>query len=122
MGCIYTLARNLGPGIAFILEYFPVLVPTRLIIETETLLAFEHPNPAFPVHILIVPRRSIASLSDLDASDDALLGEVLGVVKRLIGLLSLEACGYRLILNGGKYQEFPQLHFHLVSDGTRQPE
>jgi len=95
-----------------------MLIPARRLIETETLLAFEHPHPAYPVHILIVPRRAIAGLAEIRPEDSRLLGEVILVVQSLVASLGLQDCGYRLIVNGGKYQEFPQLHFHLVSEGA----
>jgi diadenosine tetraphosphate (Ap4A) HIT family hydrolase len=69
---------------------------------------------------LIVPRRSITGLAALKPDDSGLLNEVIEIVKSLVISLDLESSGYRLIVNGGKYQEFPQLHFHLVSDGGLQ--
>ena len=114
----YALACHLGPGITFFLEHLPMLIPARRLIETGSLLAFEHPTPSYPIHILIVPRRFIAGLSDVQPDDSSLLGEVFLVVQCLVASLGLQDCGYRLIVNGGKYQEFPQLHFHLVSEGA----
>ena len=95
-----------------------MLIPARRLIETDTLLAFEHPTPSYPVHILIVPRRFIAGIPEVQPEDSGLLGEVIVIVQSLVVSLGLQDCGYRLIVNGGKYQEFPQLHFHLVSEGA----
>ena len=95
-----------------------MLIPARRLIETDTLLAFEHPRPSYPVHILIVPRRFIAAIPEVQPEDSGLLGEVIVVVQSLVVSLGLQDCGYRLIVNGGQYQEFPQLHFHLVSEGA----
>lgn len=98
-----------------------MLIPAHRLMETDNLLAFEHPLPSYPVHILIVPRRSIPSLASLSPQDNQLLGEVIAIVQQLVVQLNLAEPGYRLIVNGGKYQEFPQLHFHLVSDGKTRP-
>jgi len=49
--------------------------------------------------------------------DNEFLPDMFNTVRTLIEELDLEKKGYRLIVNGGEYQEFPQLHFHLVSGG-----
>ena len=51
-------------------------IPLSKLRETPTLLAFYHPQPTYPVHILIVPRRAIPSLADLTTDDAPLLVEV----------------------------------------------
>ena len=92
-------------------------IPAKKLRQTATLLAFYHPRPAYPLHILIVPRRAISGLEDLDESDQDFMIDLLSVVQSLIKELNLQERGYRLIANGGRYQDIPQLHFHLVSDG-----
>ena len=67
------------------------------------------------MHILLVPKRAIPSLSDPRATDGDLVSDVLRVVQSFVAELNLEQHGYRLIVNGGAYQDIPQLHFHLVS-------
>jgi hypothetical protein len=47
-GVVYTLARRLYPVTVFILEHLPMLIPAHRIIETDSLIAFEHPQPAYP--------------------------------------------------------------------------
>ena len=90
-------------------------IPVRRIRETKTLLAFYHPQPAYPLHILIVPKRSIASLATLTPADQDFMLDLFATVQSLVKELDLEPAGYRLIANGGEYQDVPQLHFHLVS-------
>jgi histidine triad (HIT) family protein len=70
------------------------------------------------VHVLIVPKRSIASVTELGDQDADFLTDLVQCVKILVSDLHLENSGYRLISNGGKYQDVPQLHFHLVSGDT----
>ena len=84
--------------------------------ETDTLLAFHHPSPTYPFHVLLVPKRQIASLENLANEDQTYLAEVFSTVQELVRNNTLEESGYRLVVNGGKNQEFGILHFHLISD------
>jgi diadenosine tetraphosphate (Ap4A) HIT family hydrolase len=69
------------------------------------------------LHILLVPKKPIATLSDLDPNADAdFLTDVYVTAQTLIEQFHLAESGYRLIVNGGTYQNFPYLHFHLISD------
>lgn len=89
------------------------VIPVKRLRETETLLAFHHPKPAYPFHVLLVPKKSVASLKELDSKDSAFLIDLYSTVQSLVDEFQLSA--YRLIVNGGEYQDFPQLHFHLIS-------
>ena len=91
------------------------LLPVDRLRDTETLLAFHHPRPAYPVHILIVPKRRLANLLDLQTAAAAFLLELTPTVQSPTTEFGLETVGYRLITNGGPYQDIPQLHFHLIS-------
>jgi histidine triad (HIT) family protein len=82
--------------------------------ETDTLVCFHHPRPEYPIHILLVPKEEIRDLLQFDPENQAFLRDLFTEVFRLVQELSLEQKGYRLILNGGDYQDFPQLHFHLI--------
>ena len=93
------------------------LLPVNVISEMPSLICFYHPRPAYPVHILLVPKKDIRDLSKLNPMQDEFLADMFSTVRTLIEELDLEKKGYRLIVNGGEYQEFPQLHFHLVSGG-----
>ena len=92
-------------------------LPVDRLSETSTLLAFYHPTPAYPLHILLVPKKPIASLAELNpAADGDFLTDLFVTVQKLVKQFSLPEGGYRLIVNDGKYQDFPYLHFHLISD------
>lgn len=91
------------------------LLPVDKLRQTPALLAFYHPRPSYPVHILIVPRRPVDNLLALSPEDSDFLVELFDTVKSLVVELGLEPLGYRLIVNGGAYQDFPLLHLHLVS-------
>lgn len=90
-------------------------LPVAKLRETDTLIAFYHPRPSYAVHILLVPKRKLAGLSDLTPADADFTADLFQVVNTLVAELQLEERGYRLIANGGAYQDVPHLHFHLVS-------
>jgi histidine triad (HIT) family protein len=90
------------------------VIPVQRLRETGTLMAFHHPKPSYPFHILLVPKRSVASLNELDPKDSAFLADLYATVQSLVDEFQLSA--YRLVVNGGEYQDFPQLHFHLISE------
>jgi len=97
------------------LTHMSFAIPLHKLRETPTLLAFHHPQPGYPIHILIVPKKAIVSLAALTAEDASLLAEVFQTTQSLVEELELESGGYRLIVNGGAYQDIPQLHWHLVA-------
>jgi len=92
----------------------PFAIPAKRLRETETLLAFHHPKPSYPFHVVLVPRQAVPDLMKLDPKDPAFLSDLFATVQSLVAEFQLPA--YRLIVNGGEYQDFPHLHFHLVSD------
>ena len=89
-------------------------IPVQRLRETDTLMAFHHPRPSYTFHILLVPKKAVPSLKEFDTQDSLFLSDLYSTVQSLVDEFQLSA--YRLIVNGGAYQDFPQLHFHLVSD------
>ena len=104
--------------IGWMFEHMSFAIPVRRLRETETLMAFYHPKPAYPFHVLLVPKKAVLSLKELDSQDAAFLADLYSTVQHLVDEFQLPA--YRLIVNGGEYQDFPQLHFHLISEVERQ--
>lgn len=103
------------------LEHFGFMIPVKYLRDTPTLVAFFHPQPAYPLHILIIPKRAIADLGEVRPQDQEFLSDLFSCIAGLVDELGLKKNGYRLIANGGKYQEVAQLHFHLVSDHPLNP-
>ncbi len=93
---------------------------TDLLYESEEILAFNDINPQAPVHILIIPKRHIPKLQNLEKSDTPLVGEMVHIATQLAHQQGLEKKGYRLVINCGKHggQEVDHLHLHLL--GGRQ--
>jgi histidine triad (HIT) family protein len=100
--------------IGWMFEHLSFAIPVKRLRETDTLLAFHHPKPSYPFHVLLVPKKAVQSLTDLDAMNNAFLSDLFATVQSLVNEHQLPA--YRLIVNGGEFQDFPQLHFHLISN------
>lgn len=118
-GWLRNLARTRLPQviIGWMFAHMSFAIPIKRLRETDTLMAFYHPKPAYPFHVLIVPKKAVASLTDLDPADTAFLTELYSTVQSLVEEFKLPA--YRLVVNGGEFQDVPQLHFHLISDVER---
>lgn len=102
-----------SPLIGWIFTHMSFTIPVKRLRETKTLMAFHHPKPSYSFHVLLVPKRAVASLKEFDSTDTTFLSDLYSTVQSLVDEFNLAA--YRLIVNGGEYQDFPQLHFHLVS-------
>lgn len=99
--------------VGWMFAHMSFAIPVKRLRETETLLAFYHPKPAYSFHVLIVPKKAVASLAGLSPADTAFISDLISTVQDIVAEFKLPA--YRLILNGGEFQDVPQLHFHLVS-------
>ena len=87
--------------------------PVDKVLETESVLAYHHTRPFWPVHIVVIPKTHIASLLTID--DDRLLMELLGVVKTVAAEVMDEHGAARVLTNLGRYQDSKHLHFHVLS-------
>lgn len=96
----------------WMLKHVPFSIPVHHLRETDSLLAFFHPRPDYPFHVILLPKKAIRSFSDLEPADP-FVADLVTVAQSLIIENHLPA--YRLIVNGGEVQEFPHLHVHLVS-------
>ncbi len=94
-------------------------IPAKIIYDDEHCLAFHDVSPQAPTHVLVIPKKEIASLSALAAEDQDLAGHLLLVIGQLASQLGL-ADGYRVVTNCGRDggQSVDHLHFHLL--GGRQ--
>ena len=108
-------SRIVGWFVCYLFAKMSFVIPVKRLRETKTLIAFYHPQPSHDVHILLVPKKAVKNFSDLSTEDTDFLTDLVNVVKSLVLELELEEPGYRLVVNGGLYQDIPQLHFHLIS-------
>jgi len=90
-------------------------IPARIEHEDDLCLAFHDVAPQAPVHLLVIPKRPIPSLADLDQADAPLVGHLILVATQIAARLGLEG-GYRLVVNCGRDggQSVDHLHVHLL--------
>ncbi|HRD02803.1 MAG TPA: histidine triad nucleotide-binding protein [Candidatus Saccharicenans sp.] len=91
-------------------------IPSKLVYEDEQVLAFEDIKPQAPVHLLIIPKRHIASLKEAEENDQNLLGYILLAARKIARDKGLAESGFRLVINTGPDagQEVYHLHVHLL--------
>ena len=90
-------------------------IPSALVYQDETVFAFKDINPKAPTHILIVPKKHIASFNDLTKEDLPLMGHLLEAAKTIASQQGLKA--YKLVINTGAEagQVVMHLHIHLLA-------
>ena len=95
-------------------------VKANLVYQDDSIVAFKDIAPKAPVHILIIPRKHLVSVSDIAEADRALIGQIFQVAARLAREQGVADSGYRVVVNSGADagQSVFHLHFHLL--GGRQ--
>jgi histidine triad (HIT) family protein len=93
-------------------------IPADIVYEDDLALAFRDVHPQAPVHILIIPKKPIVSVSAATDADADLLGHLLLTVKRVATQEGLEE-GYRIVINTGKDGGQTVFHLHLHLLGKR---
>ena len=88
-------------------------IKVKKIRETPKLLAYHHTKPSWEKHIVIVPKEHVKTLMLLKDKD--LIGEIFEMAREIIKEMSLDKTNFRIITNGGEFQDSKHLHFHLVS-------
>lgn len=94
--------------------------PGEVIYRDELAVAFRDFRPAAPVHILVVPIRHIASINELDGSDEGLVGHLFRVASQIAGQEGILKSGYRCIINTGPDSGQAVFHLHLHVLGGRR--
>ncbi len=91
-------------------------IPADIVFENERVLAFRDINPQAPVHVLIIPKKAIPTVNDIQPEDHALIGELFAVAKQIAAEEGIAESGFRTVFNcnedGG--QEVYHLHLHLL--------
>lgn len=95
-------------------------IPATVVFEDDDIMAFRDINPKAPTHLLIIPKRHIATINDTRDEDGQLLGNMILQAKKLAQTEKLSEVGYRLVfnINSGGGQEVYHIHLHLL--GGRQ--
>lgn len=91
-------------------------ISSKIVYQDEDVVAFEDINPQAPHHMLIIPRRHIASVEDLKPGDGPVLAHILTTAAKLAHNMGFDKGGYRIVTNVGPDagQSVFHLHFHLL--------
>lgn len=91
-------------------------IPARIVYQDDAVLAFRDLNPQAPVHVLVIPRKHIATVNDLEADDAELIGKLFVAAREIAKDETVATPGYRLVMNtnAGAGQSVFHIHLHLL--------
>ena len=94
-------------------------IPSKIAYQDDAMVAFHDVNPQAPVHVLVVPRKHIATLNDVTPEDEALIGRMQTRAAALAGELGIAERGYRTVFNCNSEAGQSVFHIHLHLLGGR---
>ena len=94
-------------------------LPSDIVMETPRVVAFRDANPQAPTHVLVIPRKHIRSLADIEDEDAGLLGEMVVVATAVARDAGLVDGGYRVVINTGVRAGQSVFHLHVHVLGGR---
>ena len=91
-------------------------LPADIVHEDEHCVAFRDINPQAPVHVLVIPRKEMRSIVEMEDGDEAVVGHLFAVARDLAAQFGLSESGFRLVINNGidAGQTVSHLHIHLL--------
>ena len=120
---LFKLARSNASGlfIGFAFENLSNLIPVDKIAENDKVLVFYHPVKHWEKHVLIVPKKAIRNFLSFDLNRDTDRDTIMTVFEMATHVArEQEMEKYTILVNGGDYQDVPQVHFHLASGKDKQ--
>ncbi|WP_010095520.1 HIT domain-containing protein [Ornithinibacillus scapharcae] len=90
-------------------------IEVEKVYETENVLAYYHTRPSYKVHIVVIPKKHIPSLTDIHPDDKWILTELMNIIQKVAAKVEQDFGACRVITNLGDYQESKHLHWHIVS-------
>ena len=94
-------------------------IPASIVYEDDRVLAFNDINPQAPTHVLVVPKRHVASLNELSADDDEMVGELVRRAAAIAKERGISAGGFRTVINTNREAGQTVFHIHLHLMGGR---
>jgi histidine triad (HIT) family protein len=94
-------------------------IPASIVYEDDRVLAFNDINPQAPMHVLVVPKRHVASLNDISVDDDPIIGELVRRGAAIAKERGLSADGFRTVFNTNRDAGQTVFHLHLHVIGGR---
>jgi histidine triad (HIT) family protein len=95
-------------------------IPADIIFESDDAIAFRDINPQAPTHALIIPRKHVATINDLEEGDEALVGNLFLAAKSIAADEGIAAAGYRVVMNCNAAAGQTVFHLHLHLLGGRE--
>ena len=86
-------------------------IPCTKVYEDEKVLAFEDIHPAAPAHVVIIPKKHLATLMDIDAANIAIAGDLISAVQKVAKIKGIAQKGFRTVINCNDWGR--QIIFHL---------
>ena len=92
-------------------------IPSNKVYEDNEILAFKDINPAAPIHVLVIPKKHIKSLAEMEDGEEKIIAKIYKVINKIAEKQDFKEKGYRVIVNCGKDggQDVEHLHFHLLA-------
>jgi len=92
-------------------------IPSTKVYEDDTVLVFKDINPQMPVHIIVIPKKHIESITDLKQEDEKIVGKIFTAINKTAHDLGIDKTGFRVISNCGEDagQTVKHLHFHILA-------
>ncbi len=89
---------------------------SKIIRENEEVIAFHDISPQAPVHVLVIPKKHIPRITEMDEDDQKLVGKLIYMGKEVANELGVSDSGFRLVLNNGPdaNQTVPHIHLHMI--------
>jgi len=95
-------------------------IPAKFVYQDADVVAFEDINPQAPVHVLVVPRRHVSTLNDLEPADEPLMGKLLRAAAAVAAQRGIDKRGWRAVMNVNREGGQIVFHVHLHVLGGRQ--
>ncbi len=95
-------------------------IPAELIYESDTAVAFRDINPQAPIHALVIPRKHISTINDIDENDEAIVGSLYSAARQIAAAEGIADEGYRAVMNCNEGAGQSVFHIHLHVLGGRR--
>lgn len=91
-------------------------IPADIVYESESAIAFRDISPQAPTHVLVIPRKHVSTINDLDEEDRALVGDLFLAAKQIAAEEGIDESGYRAVMNcnEGAGQSVFHIHLHVL--------
>ncbi len=92
-------------------------IPADLVFQNDEVLAFNDVNPQAPTHLLIIPKKHVSTVNDINQEDEVMMGKLFSAAKQIAAEKGLSDDGYRLVVNcnEGAGQTVFHIHMHLLA-------